>query len=173
MTSPHRSGFVTTLAWLFIILAAVGTVMLAVQNLFLQLMFSPGELERLMGAQLGMDTDAPVHHFMVEHFRALMLVPLALAAMTLTAAIGLLKRRVWGYGLFMVMMVVGIVWNAIAIFLNLMIATGAGAFPGPVTRPGMFGGGFQLLVSALLVPLFGWIIVRLRAPEIRREFDGG
>lgn len=167
---PQRSGFVTTLAWVLIILAGVASVMLAAQNLFLQFMFSPGELERLLGAQQGMGTDAPAHRFMAEHFRSLMLVPLLFAVLVLTGAIGLLGRRPWAYGLTLVMMGVGMLWNGAAVVLHLMTMAGLGAFPGPVLRPGMFGGGFQILVSALMIPVFGWIILRLRAPESRSLF---
>lgn len=168
---PQRSDFVTTLAWVLIILAGVASVMLAAQNLFLHVVFSSGELESLLGAQQGMGTDAPAHRFRAEHFRSLMLIPLLFAVLVLIGAIGLLGRRPWAYGLTLVMMAVGMLWNGAAVVLHLMTLAGLGAFPGPVLRPGLFGGGFQVLVSALLIPVFGWIMVRLWAPEIRRTFN--
>jgi hypothetical protein len=171
--TPDQNNFVTTLAWVIIVLAGIATVMLTAQNLFMHFIFAPGELERLMGAQQGMSGDAPVHRFMAENFRLLMVIPLLFAALALIGAIGLLGRRPWGYGLIIVMMAVGVLWNGAAVVLHLMTIMGVGGLPGPVLRPGMFGGGFQMLVSALLIPVFVWIIVRLRAPEIRKEFGLG
>ena len=75
------SVFVTVLAWLFIVFAALGLLMSVAQNIMISFMPSFPE-----------PSDA---NFLERNFRILFLVPLVLSLVMLGISIGLLKRREW------------------------------------------------------------------------------
>jgi hypothetical protein len=117
--------------------------------------------------------------FLFNYFQLFFLLFLVVSAATFASAIGLLKRKNWARILFVGIMGLGILWNVVgivfmALFFQSMPPVSAGA---PSAGAGNFEVmwtimlGFNLLMVAGFVWLFGWIIKRLLSEEVRREFS--
>ena len=105
MEAASRSGFVTALAWLFIVLGGFATLMGLLQNLMINLLLPIAVREE--GAK-----DPPwAAAFMFDYIHLIFLGFLAVSALTLAAAIGLLLRRNWARLVFIGLMGFGILWN--------------------------------------------------------------
>lgn len=177
--APARSSFVTVVAWIFIVMSGLATLIGIFQNIVVQAIFAGPDFQQSISA-----ADAPgapaYALFLLNSMRWIFLGALLVSAATLAAAIGLLKRMDWGRWLFIAMMALGIAWNLCAFGIEYWILSSA-----PTTMPGAeetmaqfhtfkivmlaLGGLMALGMSAL----FGWIIYRLLSPEIAREFGRG
>ncbi len=177
-TTVTRSGFITALAWSFIILAAFSTVITLFQNIMLAVMFPMHEMRAaLREAQ----TSQPMPELLLlvfENFQLVFVLALASSVVTLIAAIGLLKRRNWARLLFIVIMTFGVVWNlaglATPFYMDALIPEIPGHAP-----PGIEGNfrlvwyimiGFITLTCLVFAALFAWVVKRLLAGDIKREF---
>jgi hypothetical protein len=173
-----RSGFITALAWSFIILAAFATLITLLQNILLALMFP---MEEMRAALREMQKSQPMPAFFVlvfENFQLVFALALASSVVTLVAAIGLLKRRNWARLLFIVILAFGVVWNlaglATPFYMNALIPEIPGHAP-----PGVEDNfklvwhimiGFITLTCLVFAALFAWVVKRLLAGDIKREF---
>src|SRR5512140_685495 len=175
--TPPRSTFVTVLAWIFIVLGGMATLMSLLQNIMVALLFRP---EMMMEAAKDLPKDegpAALASFMIMNFRLFFLLFLVLSALTLASAIGLLLRRNWGRMLFVALMVIGMAWNIVALGLMFLFF---GAMADLPSRGGadaqafqvffLFGAAINVLFVVGFTVLFGWIVKRLLSPDIRREF---
>jgi hypothetical protein len=169
-----RSGFVTGLAWTFIALAGFATLIAVMQNIMIALIF-PAEAMR----EAGNAQDVPVFvRFMFAHPQLIFASFLALSAVTLIAAIGLLKRKNWARLIFIGIMGLGILWNLASVVLPFFMFSSIP--PMPEHTPSDFRDNFDLMwkvmtaftvVMALaFAGLFVWIIKRLISDDIRKEF---
>lgn len=174
-----RSAFVTTLAWVFIVLAGFATVISVLQIIMISVMFPVAEMQAAAD-QAKKDQAMPwFAAFMLQNMRLFFFAFLVVCVSTLTAAIGLLKRRNWARVLFIVLMVLGVLWSIGGVVLSIVIVSSMP--PITPTAPQGFGDqfdlmskviiGFNLVFAVGITTLFGWIIKRLHSPEIQREFS--
>lgn len=174
-----RSGFVSAIAWTFIALAGFATLIAALQNAVFMLMLSGDPtFEKLTREAAASGHMPPFAVLMFANFRVLLAGFLAVSALTLAAAIGLLKRRNWARLAFITLMLLGVLWNLGGIWLAFSMWTW---FPPlPDAAPAEFRVGFEtmtkvitavnIVVGVLLAGLFGWIAKRLASRDIRQEF---
>ena len=174
-----RSGFVSAVAWPFIALAGFATLIAVLQNAVVTLMaWGDPTFEELTREAAASGHMPPFAVFMFAHFRLLLAGFLAVSALTLAAAIGLLKRRNWARLAFIAMMLLGVLWNLGAIWLAFSMWTWFP--PVPDAAPADFRASFETMakvitavniaVGVLLAGLFAWIARRLASREIRQEF---
>lgn len=169
-----RSGFVTAVAWIFIVLASLATLIAVLQNLMVAAFFFAGFLDE---AANGAAQDSRLPPFAAAMFRylpLLVLLSLALSGGMLTAAIGLLKRRDWGRKMFIALLSIAILFNVLAVIVSIALVwwiptpTGANAQEFRIFMGVMIV--FKVLMEVGLSVLFGWIVKRLLSPAVRREF---
>jgi hypothetical protein len=178
-TSPSRSGFVTVVAWIFIVVSGFTTFISLLQNVVLA--FMPKDLFN----QALQDTtfthampSAP--RFMFAHVHTIVLAILIVCAATLVSSIGLLRRRNWARLVFIGLLAIGAVYNIAALFVQQSMLS---SFNAPFAADSTLraaGGQFQQMMQAMRVAmfifelgfaaLFVWIIVRLLSRDIREEF---
>ncbi|WP_426662208.1 hypothetical protein [Rhodanobacter aciditrophus] len=176
---PLRSTFVTVLAWVFIGLSGFATAIAVLQNLMLQWLFLPAMQQAQQQAPLPPGLPAPMQwtfgHF-AWFFRAFLLV----SALTLVAAVGLLRRHGWArrllvglLGFAIVYQLLGLAWQwwFMGSMQGFMQASGAPAdmtatMHGFIRALQVFG----TLMALGLCVLFGWILRRLCSPRVRDEF---
>ena len=175
---PLRSRFVTVLAWLFIGMAGFATLISVLQNLMLQWLFLPAMRMQAM-PPLPPGLPEPMQWMfghMAWFFRAFLLV----AATTLVAAIGLLRRHEWARRLFIALMGLAIAYQLFGLAWQWWFMGSMDAFmraPGMPADMDAFMHGFMrvaqvfgTLVALALCVLFGWIIRRLCSAPVRAEF---
>lgn len=179
VTPNKRSGFITGLAWTFIALAAFMTLIAVMQNIVMALFFPAEDMQsalREAGKTLAMP---PVVLFMFENFRLIVGSFLALSALTLAAAIGLLMRHNWARVAFVWIMAVGVVANLAGVALPFFISDWLP--PMPTDTPSEFLDHFKLVLKIITVVsvvtalvsawLCAWIMKRLMAEDVRQEFQ--
>lgn len=172
-----RSGFVTGLAWSFILLAGFSTLMAVFQHLMFSLILSSEDMRVAMREAANAQGMPPMFLFMFEHFRLISAAVLGLSALTLVASIGLLKRRNWARLVFLVMMVVGIVSHLAGLVMPFFMSD---LLQMPADMPADFGAVFGMiwkaamvfgvLVTLVTIGFFVWIMKRLMSEDIRKEF---
>lgn len=135
---------------------------------------------RMGGMQPGAAFDDPafqdnmpvVARFLLTHAEYWFLFCFLMSVITLVAAIGLLRRHNWARILFVVMMVLGVIWNLGAPWLSfgMMPDTDLGEadpmFSTMFTMIQVFTFVFAFAVAGVL----GWIAWRLCRPGVRAEF---
>lgn len=177
MSAAPRSGFVTGLAWTFIGLAGFATLIAALQNLMLFLVF-PIEEMRAAAKEANEAHGVPAGFgFMFEHMWLLFVLFLLVSATTLVSAIGLLKRWNWARLAFIGVMALGVLWNLGSLAMPFFMTSW---MPVPEQAPPDFLDAFDviwkimtvvtILMGLAFAGLFGWIIKRLVSPQIRAEF---
>lgn len=173
-----RSGFVTGLAWTFIALAGLSTVIAILQNIMLALMFPSEDLRASMQEAERVQPMPAVFRLMFENFRLFFVAFLVLSAGTLVAAIGLLKRRNWARLTFIGIMALAVVWNLASLAMPFIMTS---LIPDvPVHAQSDFHDNFKLMWNIMIgftvviglgfAALFAWIIKRLVSDDIRGEF---
>lgn len=175
----QRSTFVTTLAWVFILLAGFATAISTVQNIMITVMFPAAEISNA-AAQAQNDTTTPQFaKFMFQNVRLFFFAFFLVCITALTAAVGLLKRKNWARVLFIALMVGGILWCFGGVLMSIAMLSSM-----PLVEPNAPQAareqfalmskviiGFNFVVAIGVTILFGWIIKRLRSREIRLEFS--
>ena len=177
--AAQRSGFVTGVAWTFIGLAGFATLTAVMQNVMLSFMLSPQELRGPMHEAQGADHLPAFARFMFAHPRMIFGAFLALSAITLVSAVGLLKRQNWARLVFIGIMVLGIVWNLGSLILPFYMFS-AFVPPMPESTPQDFRESFEMTWKVMIAftvvialgfaGLFAWIVKRLVSQDIKREF---
>ena len=168
-----RSTFVTTIAWIFIVLAGFATLMSILQNVMIALVFPLAQFQAA-AVPRGLPWFAA---WMFQHIQVFFLFFFVMAASGLAAAIGLLMRKNWARLLFIALMVLAIAWNVGGLVLAAFFFSSFGqAFPAGLPEAGHFAIMFKVMFAINVVImvafacLFGWIIKRLTSESIRREF---
>jgi hypothetical protein len=182
-TPAERSDFVTLLAWVFIGLSGLATLMATFEYMMVNFVMSMGQMQDAMNDAKARGDFPPGAEFMLDHVRQLMAAFFLLSLVTLVASVGLLKRWNWARLLFICLMALGIAWNLAGLFLQrLMMSTVLSSMP--MMQPNMpsdFRAQLESMMTGMQVMgaifalgfsvLFGWIIKRLMSAEIRREFE--
>jgi len=171
------STFVTVTAWIFIGLSVCSTLISTLQNVLLSVMLSPEHGFPIQEAQQHM---SPVFAFVFGHIRFYFLAFLIVSASTLCASIGLLLRHEWARIAFIGILVLGILWNIGGIVLQQWLMSSMLDFQNVRAPPPELAATMQGMMIAIRVfsalfaigvsVLFGWIIQKLRSPEIAAEF---
>jgi len=170
-----RSGFVSGLAWTFIVLAGFTTAIAILQNMMLALI-SPGE--ELRASMETVENAPALLQFLPENLQLFFFAFLVFSAATLVSAIGLLKRQNWARLVFIGFMALGVISNLASLAMPFVMPSLLPEIPGQ-TQPD-FHDDFELLwtitigvtivVGLVFAALFAWVIKRLMAEDVRREF---
>ena len=179
--SQTPSAFVTTVAWIFIVLAGFTTLISVLQNVMINFAFPLNEM-RSATADTGKGPPTPWFvKMMIENIRLFFFFFLVVCTLTLVSSIGLLKRKNWARVTFIAMMSLGIVWNLGGMMMPLFMMDSFSSMPSDA--PSDFGNQFDIMTKVMIgvsvvigitfSGLFAWIIKRLISPEIRREFKEG
>mgnify|MGYP001256871081 CR=1 FL=1 len=175
----HRSRFITRLAWSFIVPAGVATLIAVLQNVMFVLMF-PGEdaFRSAVSEAVKGDGIPPFAAFVFANLRLLLFGFLMVCAITLVAAIGLLRRRNWARLTFIGMTALGVLGNLGAVFLSFFMFPWVAAIPD--AAPEDFRANFEVMakvivainviVGVVFAGLFGWVLKRLVSRDIKEEF---
>lgn len=168
-----RSLFVTTTAWIFIVLSALGSVFAVLQNAAVASLMPGGPAAQ---AHLPLLTGLLFGYLPWVAGTAFML-----SVATLASAIGLLLRLEWARRSFIGLLVLAIVMNLLGLWLQHEVvqsvvdqtlahttipAQALGVFGGFVTAARVMALMFTLFACALLA----WIIRRLNSASVRQEF---
>jgi hypothetical protein len=178
-TPSPRSGFVTALAWVFIVLSGFGVLISLLQNLMLSAFPQDAFNEALQDASTTQEVPAGAR-FMFGHFRLLVALMLLVLVTTLVAAIGLLRRHNWARILFMIILGLGVIYSLGGVALQQHMMPDFSRFSPvdstaseAVLRMGAMIRVVQLvmiIISLGFAGLFAWLIWKLASPSVRREF---
>lgn len=174
-TKEVRSTFVDVLAWLFIIFSGFGALVIALEIAFFQFIFNSEQMQQTFA------NAANSSHFDTSIFMAILHgilgFLLLLSIVMLASSIGLLKRKNWARVFFIVMLVIGIIWNLLGaigqILITLLLHLGLhDAPPETANVASVFtvASVIGVVFAIGFCVLFGWIIKRLRTPAIVAEF---
>lgn len=176
--SPPRSSFVTTIAWIFIVLAGFSTVIGLMQTLMLHFVFPLEEMKAQMAQDPASEHMPPLARVMFDYFEWAVFAFFGLSAGLCASAIGLLKRQNWARLVFIGLMGLGVVWNLAGLLLQQKFM--AQMPPMPADAPRRFQeqmasmqtlmSVFSLVIGLGFAALFGWIAWRLRSPTVIAEF---
>jgi hypothetical protein len=178
MGVPPRSTFVTVVAWIFIFLAGFATLASILQNVMVNFMFPGGEIDAAF-EQAGASERLPGFvSFMLRNMRLVFLFFLLVSVATLASSIGLLLRQNWARIAFVLVMVLGVLWNLAGVVLSFAFASWLPA-PPPGTPAG-FAEHWSYMSKAMIAAnvvitlgfavLFAWIAKKLLSPGVRAEF---
>lgn len=174
-TVGSRSLFVTAIAWMFIVLAALTSASALVQN---------AAVASLMpGLQLATERNPLplLTGLLVGYLPWVVGLGLVMSLATLASAIGMLMRLDWARRTFIGLLVVAIVANLLGLWLQQevvesVVSNTLSSVAIPAQALGVFGGFVTAArVMAVLMTLGGcallvWIIRRLMSAAIRQEF---
>lgn len=173
--TEQQSAFVTVIAWVFIIVSGFATFIAIMQNIVVHFLFSTEQLQRAMQLPASTEHMPVIINFMFSHVGLVVGLILLLALLTLIASIGLLLRKHWARFLFIALMGIVIVWNIGSLVLQELLFSMPDEAPANLARhsQGMMTitGFFSIVLALALSLLCGWIVWRLSASDIRREFD--
>jgi hypothetical protein len=175
----ERSEFVTVVAWIFIGLSGLATLMSVAQYFMVGMMMSLGAMQDAMNDAQTRGDVPPMAAFMFGHFRQLIGAFFLLSLITLVVSIGLLKRWNWARLVFIGLMALGILSNVASLLLQRMMLGGMPMLPPDM--PADFRAQFESMMAAMQMVgviiaigfcvLYGWIIVRLMSATVRSEFS--
>lgn len=174
----QRSTFVTALAWIFIVLGGFSTLMALGQSVIFYNVVAQPEFQQMIAS---VETAPKVPAFVILVFSKLSYIflgVLLVSVANLVSAIGLLLRKNWARLMFIAMMALGIVWNlggiALQIWMRSWIPSLLVAAPQEEVAPFIAALTMITIISAVIAlafcALFGWIILRLVSPAVKREF---
>ena len=186
MTNPSpetwaspRSTFVTVLAWIFIVLSAFTTLISVLQNIMMA-SFPAAEFSHALEDTTAAAVMPSGARFFFANFRTVLMAMLVVCVLTLIASIGLLQRRNWARLTFIGLLALGIAYMIGTLFLQRSMMSSFTTFPQDSTFQGSQADFsamlrtmqiFMIVFSLGIAAVFGWIIVRLRSPRIRAEFE--
>lgn len=170
-----RSLFVTTTAWIFIVLAALASMSALVQNAAVASLM-PGWLSASQHGPLPLLTG-----LLIGYLPWVVGAGLVISLATLASAIGLLLRLDWARRTFIGLLAVAIVANLLGLWLQhevvqSVVSNTLSSVAIPAQALGVFGGFVTAArVMAVLMTLagcglLGWIIRRLMSAAVKQEF---
>lgn len=178
LAQPSRSTFVTVVAWIFIVLAALASLVAIVQALMVMFMLPAGVLPPAAGAYGALQDLPAALRLLLRNVWLVFVAFWLIAIMTLVAAIGVLLRKNWARLMFVGLLGIGIAWNVGAIWLQRAIISSMHQPPtrAPAeiasdleTMAKVMGIGMTLFAVGISLVL-AWIAIRLMSPAISAEF---
>lgn len=152
-TTPTRSTFVTVVAWVLIVFSGLGVLVSVMQNVLIWVM----EPVPLLNARL------------------IFSGVFVMLALTLAAAIGLLRRRNWGRLGVMAILCLGMAWQVVGVVWQFSAFSDiTGSFDASAAAQQELAAIRVIQVStllfvAVLLGLFGWVVKRLSSDEVKAE----
>ena len=178
---PVRSSFVTVVAWVFIVLSGLGTLVTAMQNL----LFSAAPFDQFDSAlkdSAAVQLPAPAH-FMFSHVRLIVLTGFLVNLLMLVSSIGLLRRRNWARLVFIGLLGCGILYMIAGLFIQQSFMSSFNTSFHGAPQDSVFRANadrfqsmfntmrvFMLVFSVAIAGVLGWIVVKLSSARIRAEF---
>jgi hypothetical protein len=174
----QKSVFVTVVAWIFIVLSVIGLLATAMYAMVLWNL----PWDQLTQQSAAINTGRPQisSQVMSIMLRWILAIVLLWLAWVLASSIGLLQRKNWARISFIVILVIGLLWNGMNLVFAISAASGIHAIGNLPASPGV-PAGFQGFMQAILVAsaifdvallvLFGWILKKLVSKDIRQEFE--
>jgi hypothetical protein len=174
---PPHSAFVSATAWSFLLVAAFGAFMNALQLLLMFTVLPPADYFAIASDLQSTQSLPSFLVFIVEHMVAWTFLALVLSLLTLVASVGLLRRQNWARIVFVVIMWLGVAANlagaAAPLVLGPMAQSLLQSFPiemrgdlqSMMTMMTWLSVGLALLFAAL----FAWTAVKLMSAAVRRE----
>ena len=170
-----RSLFVTAIAWLFIVLAALASVSALVQNAAVTSLL-PGLQASARSHPLPLLTG-----LLVGYLPWVVGTGLVVSFATLASAIGLLLRLDWARRVFIGLLAFAIVANLLGMWLQhevvqSVVSSTLSSAPIPAQVLGVFGGFvtaarvMAIVMTLVACALLAWIIRRLLSASVRQEF---
>ena len=170
-----RSLFVTTVAWVFIVLAALATLSAAVQNATVASM-APGA--HMLGAVQPLPW---LSGLLMAYLPWVVGACLVVSIATLVCAVGLLLRLEWARRVFIFLLGVAIAANLMGLWvqqelMQSLVSATLGAATLPPAAADVLGGfaaatrTLALAVSLTACGLLAWTMRRLMSPAVRQEF---
>ena len=175
-TAPtQRSTFVTTLAWLTIVPAALGVLVATLQNVLINTVIPMDQMALLTGPEA--EHTPAFAAFMLEHMRAMLAAFWLATVVSLASGIGLLRRKEWARLLFIALMGLSIPWNIGGLFIQQSFLSSMSIMP---EMPPEFHAQFEDMMSSMRIvsiimaaafsAVAGWLIWRLSSEPIKAEF---
>lgn len=173
MPHPDRSTFVTVVAWVFIALAGLATIITALQNVMLFAVFPLDEVRQHSPEDPHFQAMPAWARFMVTHGELWFLFCFAMSATTLVAAIGVLCRQNWARLLLVGVLLFGILWNVVVPFLTagMMPTEQLGRADADFATMFLVMRVFTWIMALGAAVLFAWLTWRLCSPAVRAEFE--
>jgi hypothetical protein len=173
--NKQQSIFVTVLAWIFIIIGGFSTFMAILQNVMLFFFFPRDGFNQQISAAQFPDEMPTLFKIMFSHFDLFSVSFLVISSVTFISAIALLKRKNWARIMFILLMIVGIVWNVGGVVLQYFWFQTLPEMAGSqvpqefeMMQNVTFSVGIVMAVAFTI--LFGWIIKKLSSQSIVTEF---
>lgn len=174
-TPPQRSNFINVLAWIFIVLGGFATFMSILQNIMIRTMFPKEQMAQAMQQAEKTEQMPAFANFMFSHFDLFLLFFLVVSATSLIAAIALLKRKNWARIIFIVLMILGILWNVGGLVLQFTMFSSMPEMASKGAPPEFEKMMLIMKIASVVMviavsTLFAWIIKKLTSAPIRDEF---
>ena len=171
------STFVTVLAWIAIVGSALMTVISTMQVVVV-FAFFPKDFGARLGANPLLEGMPEPLRFLFTHPHYMVFAFWGVAAATLVAAIGLLRRRNWARLYFIALLIASIAWQLLGLWLqrhfDAAVRSSLKGLPADAASQfATFHQVFAIVMDVFLVALsvlFAWIIYRLLSPSIKAEF---
>lgn len=170
-----RSSFVTILAWLVIVPAALGVLVATLQNVLVFTMMPMDQFALPSGP--GAEHMPALALFMFRHIHAVLAVFWLLMVLSLASGIGLLRRKEWARLCFIGLMGLSILWNIAGLLIQQSVFSSMSAMP---DAPPEFRTQFEDMASTMWIvsiamavgfsAVSGWLIWRLSSASIKAEF---
>jgi hypothetical protein len=175
-TTPPRSTFVTVLAWIFIVMSGMGTLVSLLQNVMIHLVLRDAALDQALQAAPENVPAAMV--FLAGHARLIFFGFLLGTLFTLASSIGLLRRCNWARWCFIGVMGLGIAWQLAGLAIqSSMFATMREQFALGAQMGGPDLGAMIAVIAVIgaifatgMIVLHAWLILRLVSPRVAAEF---
>ena len=176
-SETKRSTFVTVLAWIGIVFTGFGTFISAVEGIMFHFIFPKIPMDQILNENNSSVQLPAISKFMFTHYDLFFVSMFLLSLFALIASIALLKRKNWARIIYIVLLALGIVWNMVSLVFQSMMKQ---QVPIPPDTPEAFRSQMQtmmtvmsvvsIVILVLLTVLYGWMLWKLRSPQIVREF---
>lgn len=171
-----RSGFVTVIAWIFIILSGLTILSSLVQLVLFSYVFPAAHIQQAMQATMHEYTrNAPaLTRFMSGHMRLFNMLFLIFSSAMFIISIALLKRKGWARIAFIEFLALGVIWELVNLVIKLNFLGHMSQLPN--NMPAQFQSiqeaslVFSVILAAVLGLFFAWVIKRMLSAKTEAEF---
>lgn len=169
----RQSGFVTVVAWIFIVLSGFVILSSLLQIVLINYVYPAMHMQNTMQAIMH-NRMPPLTRFIMAHHLVFNLIFLTLSIAMFVTSIALLKRKNWARVSCIVFLVIGIVWELVSFYTALGFYGHMPELPGNLPPQykmiQQVSYIFSMVLAVVLCIAFVWIIKRLSSAKIRAEF---
>lgn len=175
-TTRKRSAFVTVLSWMSIVASGLSMLATIGCGMFMTLLFKrPAFKARL---DILPPEAFPIDHFPVVVCALIFFLCFMCSLLVFISAIGLLKRKNWARATFIFLLVLGLIWNIVAILSQILLikvvilvkAELAATFPAGMDVTAITMLTVSASASLIAMILCGWMLKRLISRKTAAEF---